>query len=44
VVGITRGSQTFLPTWGTVFQETDLIHLAVAASSGARLTALLALD
>jgi trk/ktr system potassium uptake protein len=44
VVGITRGSQTFLPTWGTVFQETDLIHLAVAASSGARLRALLGLD
>jgi trk system potassium uptake protein TrkA len=43
VVAITRGGKTSLPTRGTIFQEHDLIHLAVAASSMNRLKALLGL-
>jgi trk system potassium uptake protein TrkA len=43
VVAITRGSKTSIPTLGTIFQEHDLIHLAVAASSMDRLKALLGL-
>jgi trk system potassium uptake protein TrkA len=43
VVAITRGGKTSLPTRGTIFQEHDLIHLAVAASSMDRLKALLGL-
>ena len=42
VVAITRGGTTFLPTQGTVFQDGDLLHLAVAASAMERLKELLA--
>ena len=42
VVAITRGGKTFLPTQGTVFQDGDLLHLAVVASAMERLKALLA--
>jgi trk system potassium uptake protein TrkA len=41
VVAVTRGGKTFLPTRGTVFQEGDLIHLVVLASSANRLDQLL---
>lgn len=43
VVAITRGGKTFMPTLGTVFQEGDLIHLAVTSSSEDRLKALMGL-
>ena len=43
VVAITRGGKTFMPTLGTVFQEGDLIHLAVVSSSEGRLKALMGL-
>jgi trk system potassium uptake protein TrkA len=43
VVAVSRGGTTFLPTLGTVFQEGDLVHLAVLAASTDRLMALLAL-
>jgi len=43
VVAISRGSQTFLPTLGTVFQTGDLIHCAILAASADRLKALLTL-
>ncbi len=33
VVAITRSGRTFMPTLGTVFQEGDLIHMAVIDSS-----------
>jgi len=42
VVAITRGGKTFLPTQGTVFQDSDLLHLAVVASAMERLKELLA--
>ncbi len=41
VVAISRGGKTFLPTLGTVFQEGDLLHLAVASSAKGRLRELL---
>lgn len=44
VVAISRGGKTFLPTLGTVFQERDLLHLAVLATSADRLKALLSLQ
>lgn len=44
VVAISRGSQTFLPTLGTVFQAGDWLHLAVMAASADRLKSLLALS
>ncbi len=40
VVAISRGGKTFLPTLGAVFQEGDLLHLAVLAASADRLQAL----
>ena len=43
VVAISRGSTTFLPTLGTVFQNGDLVHLVVLAASADRLRALLGL-
>ena len=43
VVAISRGGKTIMPTLGTVFQEGDLIHLAVVASSADRLKALMGL-
>jgi len=41
VAAISRGGRTFLPTLGTVFQERDVVHLVVLASSLARLKKLL---
>ena len=41
VVSITRANKTFLPTTGTIFQEGDLLHLAVLATSTSRLKELL---
>ena len=43
VAAITRDDKTFMPTLGAIFQEKDVIHLAVAASSMDRLKALLGL-
>ena len=43
VAAITRDDKTFMPTLGAIFQEKDVIHLVVAASSMARLKALLGL-
>jgi trk system potassium uptake protein TrkA len=42
VVSITRGGATFLPTQGTVFQDGDLLHLAVLSTAAERLKELLA--
>jgi trk system potassium uptake protein TrkA len=44
VVAISRGGKTFLPTLGTVFQEGDLLHLAILAASADRLKTLLSLQ
>jgi len=41
VAALTRGGKTFLPTLGTVFQEGDVVHLVVLASSADRLKKLL---
>jgi trk system potassium uptake protein TrkA len=41
VTAISRGGKTFLPTLGTTFQEGDLLHIAVLATSANRLAALL---
>jgi len=41
VVSITRATKTFLPTQGTIFQDGDLLHLAVLTTSTNRLTELL---
>lgn len=43
VTAISRGGKTFLPTLGTTFQEGDLLHVAVLATSANRLDALLTL-
>ena len=40
IVAITRGNKTLLPTLGTIFQEGDLLHLAVLATSTNRLVEL----
>jgi trk/ktr system potassium uptake protein len=40
VVAISRGGKTFLPTLGTEFHESDLLHMAVLATSADRLRAL----
>lgn len=42
VTAISRGGKTFLPTLGTVFQDGDLLHIAVLATSAHRLDTLLA--
>jgi trk system potassium uptake protein TrkA len=42
VVSITRGSETFLPTQSTAFQDGDLLHLAVLSTAAERLKELLA--
>ena len=42
VVAISRAGTTFLPTLGTRFQEGDLVHLSVLATSIERLKALCA--
>jgi trk system potassium uptake protein TrkA len=41
IVSITRANKTFLPTLGTIFQESDLLHLAVLTTSTNRLKELL---
>jgi trk/ktr system potassium uptake protein len=41
IVSITRANKTFLPTLGTIFQEADLLHLAVLTTSTNRLKELL---
>jgi len=41
IVSITRANKTFLPTSGTIFQEEDLLHLAVLITSTNRLKDLL---
>jgi trk system potassium uptake protein TrkA len=41
VVCMTRENKTFLPTLGTIFQEGDILHLAVLRSSASRLNQLL---
>jgi trk system potassium uptake protein TrkA len=41
VVAVTRAGKTFLPTLGTVFQEADLLHLAVLVASSERLRKLI---
>lgn len=43
IVALSRGGTTFLPTLGTRFQDGDLIHLSVLATSIERLKTLLAL-
>ncbi len=43
LVAVSRSSKTFLPTPATVFQQGDLIHLAVLAASTEQLEALLGL-
>lgn len=40
-VAISRAGKTFLPTPGAVFQERDVLHLAVEAGSAARVQAML---
>ena len=44
VVAITRGGKTFLPTLGTLFQEGDLIQLAMLSASADRAKELLGLS
>lgn len=41
VIAISRDGQTFLPTLGTVFQHSDVVHLAVLSVSTERLKRLL---
>lgn len=41
VIAITRGSKTFLPTSGTVFQTNDTIHFAVISASADQLEQLI---
>lgn len=43
VVAISRGGKTFLPSSGTVFQQGDVVHMAILATSAERVMALLAL-
>jgi len=43
VVAISRDGTTFMPTLGAIFQEKDVVHLAVTAGSMDRLKALLGL-
>jgi trk system potassium uptake protein TrkA len=44
MVAITRGGKTSIPTLGTIFQEHDLIHLAVILGATDRLKALLGMS
>jgi trk system potassium uptake protein len=44
VVSISRGGKTFLSTLGTVFQEGDVVYVAVLATSADRLKTLLAMS
>jgi trk system potassium uptake protein TrkA len=44
VVAISRNGRAFLPTPGTIFQQGDLVHLALLVASAGRLHRLLAAD
>jgi trk system potassium uptake protein TrkA len=33
IISITRANKAFLPTQGTIFQDGDLLHLAVVTTS-----------
>jgi trk system potassium uptake protein TrkA len=41
IVSITRANKTFLPMQGTIFQDGDVLHLAVLTTSLSRLRELL---
>ncbi|HAZ05778.1 NAD-binding protein [Acetobacterium wieringae] len=43
VVSISRGNRSIIPVISTVFEDRDLVHLAVATASGERLKSLLGL-
>ncbi|PKM60488.1 MAG: potassium transporter TrkA [Firmicutes bacterium HGW-Firmicutes-4] len=43
VVSISRGNRSMIPALNTVFENRDLVHLAVATASGERLKSLLGL-
>lgn len=43
VVSISRGNRSLIPVLNTVFENRDLVHLAVATASGERLKSLLGL-
>jgi len=43
VVSISRGNRSIIPVLNTVFENRDLVHLAVATASGERLKSLLGL-
>jgi trk system potassium uptake protein TrkA len=43
VIAISRNNKTFLPSLDTLFQERDIIHIAVMASSRNRLREILGL-
>jgi trk system potassium uptake protein TrkA len=43
VIAITRGGKTHIPTLGTIFQQGDMVHVAVSSASTDRLKALLGL-
>ena len=43
VVSISRGNRSIIPALNTVFENRDLVHLAVATASGERLKSLLGL-
>jgi len=44
VIAITRGGKTSIPTLGTIFQDHDLIHLAVTTDAMDRLKTLLGMS
>ncbi len=44
VVAIGRGGKTFLPTLGTLFQEGDILHIAVTSGASDRLREMLGLS
>jgi len=41
VIAISRAGKTFLPTPGTVFEEGDLLHLAILSTATERLKKML---
>jgi trk system potassium uptake protein TrkA len=44
VVSISRGNKTLIPMPNTVFENRDLVHIAVNAASGNRLKSILGLS
>jgi trk system potassium uptake protein TrkA len=44
VVSISRGNKSIIPVINTVFENRDLVHIAVATTSGERLKSLLGLN